>query len=713
MAKRERFGKFVLLEEVSTSGLGTEYRAAKLAGAALERLVSLIRVTPALSANADFAKHLMEQAKAAARLQSPNVLRLVAIGGPVGGSLYLAYEHVESKSLKAILERSRRDGFPFAADQALLITSKLCAALEYAHSKKAEGGRQIHGFINPEAVLVTHDGDIKVRGFGTWGAGIREASGIAGDEALYLSPEQLAGGGADGKSDLFAAGTLLFEMLTGQPLFSYSGGRDVAARLKSAKLASSSDDSLPKAMLDILSRALAPAPSDRFADMAEMHRVLDALMFSGEFNPTTFNLAFFMHSLFREEIEREAQAVAEEKAASYAEFAEDAQKAAAPARAAAAPTPVAAPAAAPVPAPQPPAASARSAEIEIRIPPVKEDTHPPRGKEDTHPPRAKEDTHPPRAKEHATPAEGVAAHPAVSAREAAAGLTFHKEEPRRGGAAVAGIGVVVVIAAIAGWYFGLGPGAKKAAPAPPPATLSAEAAAAVARVKELEEKLKRFEQEKADAEAKAAEDAKKKVEAQAAAKGQTVDPAVLLKAQEEARRKAQAEQEKRQQEERRRLEEEKRAEEARVQEEKRRADALAAAAAAAATPPPTLAPVTQPPVTAPPVTAPPVTEPAIKPGALVNLNDLGVIAPVVERQAALQYPAFALQQRAEGVVELNVLIDERGNVLDAKVVKGAAGLGLNQAAIDNVKRRKYRPATKDGVPVRVYMTVMVRFELPR
>ena len=701
MAKRERFGKFVLLEEVSTSGLGTEYRAAKLAGASLERLVSLIRVRPALSANADFAKALMEQAKAAARLHSPNVLRLVAIGGPVAGSLYLAYEHVESKSLKAILERSRRDGFPFAADQALLIASKLCAALEYAHGKKGESGRQVHGFVNPDAVLVTHDGDAKVRGFGTWAAGIREASGIAGDEALYLAPEQAAGGGADAKSDLFAAGALLFEMLTGQPLFSYSSGRDVAARLKAARLAAAAEgESLPKPMIEILGRALAPEPSARYADIAELHRAVDALMFSGEFNPTTFNLAFFMHSLFREEIEREAQVVAEEKAASYAEFAsEDAPKAAAPARAVAA---TSAPALAPPPAVHPVAphpvapAPVRGAELEIRGP-------------------VKEETHPPRAKEHPTPAEGAAVHSATAAREAAAGLTFHKEEPRRSAPAFLGLGMVAVIALIAGWYFALGPGAQKAQP-PPAATLSAEAAAAVARVKELEEKLKRFEREKAEAEAKAAEDAKKKVEAQAAAKGQTVDPAVLLRAQEDARRKAQADQEKRQQEERRRLEEEKRAEEARVQEEKRRADALAAAAAAAATPPPTPPPVTQPAATLPPATAPPTTapaEPTLKPGTLVNLSDLGVIAPIVERQAPLQYPAFAIQQRAEGTVELNVLIDERGNVVDAKVVKGATGLGLNQAAIENVKRRKYRPATKDGVPVRVYMPVLVRFELPR
>jgi protein TonB len=87
---------------------------------------------------------------------------------------------------------------------------------------------------------------------------------------------------------------------------------------------------------------------------------------------------------------------------------------------------------------------------------------------------------------------------------------------------------------------------------------------------------------------------------------------------------------------------------------------------------------------------------------------------VVEKKAALQYPPIALRQRIEGSVELNVLVDERGNVTDAQVSSGAGGkAGLNEAAIENVKRWKYRPATKDGVPVKVWTSVRVQFQLPK
>jgi protein TonB len=86
----------------------------------------------------------------------------------------------------------------------------------------------------------------------------------------------------------------------------------------------------------------------------------------------------------------------------------------------------------------------------------------------------------------------------------------------------------------------------------------------------------------------------------------------------------------------------------------------------------------------------------------------------VEKQPPLAYPEIARRQHVEGIVELNVFVDEKGNVTEAQVVQGVGGrTGLNEAAVENVKRRKYRPATKDGVPVKVWLPVRVRFELPR
>jgi TonB family protein len=679
MIKREKFGKFVLLEQVETSPLASEHRAAKLGPAGLEKIVSVHRLSTQLAANADVVKSLMDQVKFASQLQNPNIVKIYGIG-KVDSTYYISYEFMEGKSLKAIFSRCRQDGFPFSVDHGLLIVSKLCSALEYAHTRKSEAGsRYFHGLVSPANVLVSYEGEVRLRGFGYWPSRIREAKALIAEEALYLAPEQAAGGLGDTRSDAFALGAILFETLTGEPLRKGEGALDVPARLVQARLQSPSteDDAMPKPIAAILQRALAADPAARYPEIQEMRKAIDTLLFSGDFTPTTFNLAFFMHSLFREDLEQESKVLKEEKEASYAEYVTEEAPASAtgsgPAAGAAPPLHTDTQAFRP-------AAAVAEAETTIVPSPLRE------------PPAAR-------------PAPSVPPAPAqgLGAKAAASGFTFHRDDgkdsrlPLIAGAA----GVLLVLGAV-GVVVMRRSHAPAASPAPAASTLSSEAVAAQAKVKELQEKLASLEAEKAAAEAKAAEDAKKKIEAQAAAKGQSVDPAALARAQEEARKKAQAEQERRAQEEKQRLEAAKAAEEARLAEEKKKADEEAARTAAAAA------------TTLPAVTTPLAPAAATQPGTLVNLADAGVIAPLLERKGALQYPPIALRQHVEGTVELNVLVDEKGGVTDAKVLNGVGGrAGLNEAAIDYAKRQRYRPATKEGVPVKVWMPLRVKFELPR
>src|SRR5438477_4430060 len=214
MPKREKFGKFVLLEEVETSGLGTEYRAAKLNAAGLEKVVTVLRGRADLTANEETVKSLMDQVKFAAQLQNPNIVKLYGAGKV---PFYVSHEFIEGKSLQAVFARGRQEGFPFSVDHTLLIASKICSALEYAHGRKTEtGARYFHGMVTPANVLVSYEGEVRLRGFGYWPARVREAGGTTSEEALYLAPEQTAGAMGDTRSDIFAVGALLFQMLTGE-----------------------------------------------------------------------------------------------------------------------------------------------------------------------------------------------------------------------------------------------------------------------------------------------------------------------------------------------------------------------------------------------------------------------------------------------------------------------------------------------------------------
>lgn len=679
MAKKEKFGKFVLLEEVEATGLGSEFRAAKLSATGLEKIVTVVRLNPLLASHADAAKNLMEHVKFAAQLQNPNILKIYGIG-KVDQTYYISYEFLEGKSLKAIFHRCRQEGFPFSVDHALLIASKVCSALEYAHGRKTEsGGRYFHGLLDPANVLVSYEGEVRTRGFGFWPSKVRDVGVRAEDEQLYLAPEQASGAG-DHRSDIFAVGALLFETLTGQPLF--QGGRtdDVAGRIAQARLQSptTDDDSVPRPIAEILQRSLAVDPAARYGEMQEMRKGIDTLLFSGDFTPTTFNLAFFMHSLFREDIDRESKALKDDKDSSYLDFLED--KAAAPAPVPApvaaapvvpAPSPVAPPVAAP-PAPRPaPAAAA----------PV-------------HKPEPAPEPHP-------APAPPPRREPVVEAPDT---FTFHKEEPSGSKLPLLiGAAAVLIIGGALGFFMLRGKGGPPTPTTTTPTvtTLSAaeqELAALKAKMAEMEAA------KKAEEDAAAAK-VREKAEAAARARGEQVDAAKLAAAEEEARRKAAAEAERKQLEEKRRLEAEALAAQARMEDEKKRAAEAAAAAAAAATP-------TPPPTTAAAATPPPAA--ATRPGALVNIDEPGVVPPVRDRVPALQYPPICRTQKIEGSVELSVLVDEKGNVNDAKIVTGAGGkCGMNEAAQDFVKRWKFRPAMKDGVNVKVWTPVRVTFALPK
>ena len=702
MALREKFGRLVLLEETDASPLGREYRAARLGPAGLDRLVGVLRFTPAISQDAAVTKRLMDEARLAARLSNPGLQRVLGIGR-VDQSFYVSAELVEGRTLAAVLERCARESFPFAADHALMVASRAASALEYLHGKKDEAGAALfHGLLAPRHLVVAFDGEVKLKGIGLWRS-LQGSALLPDEERAYLAPEQAQGGPGDERSDVYSLARILLSSVTLCP----PDGREPLAVLAEARVTATTGETgpVPKPLADLLRRALAADPAARHPSIAEMRKAVDTLLFSGDFTPTTFDLAFFMHTLFREEMEAEARTLEEERKADYREFiAEEKPPAPAPA--------------------SDPGARSTAADAHVPAPAVPDPTL-------VESARATVEQHPP-----ATPVADVAAAPRdasarvreAGAREAAARMSLGTAGPEKRGpglwiAAVAG----VLILAAGGGYFLTSRGGASPAPAATPAASSPEAQAAMARVKELEDRIAQLESEKAAAETKAADDARKKLEAQAAAKGHAVDPQALEQAQVEARQRARAEQEARQQAELQRIADARRAEEKRLAEASPPPTPTPAPAPAAAAPapaptptpaPPAAAAVTEPSAEATPATVtatpgvvtptPPNAAPATVPAAAPETK---LTPPAILGSTPPVYPALAKARKIEGVVEVSALVDETGRVAEANIVRvNPKRLGFEEAALAHVRSRKYRPATRDGAPVRVWVSIVVEFK---
>lgn len=603
MALREKLGRLVLIEETEAGSLGTEYRAARLSPTGLDRLVAVLRFSPAVSAHAEATRRLMEEARVVARLHGPGLVRVLGIGR-ADQSFYVSTELVEGRSLAAIFERCRREAFPLAADQALMIASRAASALEYVHGKKDEGGRRLfHGLLTPSRLIVTYDGEVKIKGLGLWTA-LVGTDLLGPEDRLRLAPEQASGGEGDLASDVHALGLVLLEALTGVP----PDGRDPVLHIADARVTSTTGERspLPRPLAELLRRALAREPSARFPGMAELRKAIDALLFSGDFTPTTFDVAFFMHTLFRDEMAHEAAALEEARRADYREFVAEEGAAAGTAEVSekGASTEPVAPAAWTSPAfePQTPAAVAQPTPA-AAVSPTPATAVPRVDVERPTAPAPVVDAFAPTLVGRDRRTEPEPSAPAVeppppevlpapsprtqrdAAREAASRLTFGRPAPspreRRLLWLVVGVLAAVGVGGTAGGVYFV---KFRSATTTPAAALSPEAVAAQARVRELEARVSELEREKADAENQAAEKARIDLEAKAAAGGRATDPATVAAAQELARRRAREELQAKQQAELARLAEARKAEEERL--------AAEAARQSTPAPPPSTTPAT-------------------------------------------------------------------------------------------------------------------------
>lgn len=294
----KKFNKYYLLERQEETGIGALWRAANISDGKVQEYFLLNMVSEKLAGNDDFVDQFLNQSMTTSKLEHPNILRQVT-NAPENGQLASVYEFHEGFSLEKVLDRCNSDGFPLSIDHALLVTSKMLSALAYAKSK-----HMTHGFINPAVVFVTHEGEIKLTSF-QFNTALRALPGLVADlEPTYRPyvPTNMDYTSEDRDMlDIFGCGSILFEMLTGER-FNQNGAGDVAARIKNATTASEGEN-IPAAIADMLIASLDANAASAYTDIQKMAKDMDDLLYSGEYSPTTFNLAFFMHSAFRIEME--------------------------------------------------------------------------------------------------------------------------------------------------------------------------------------------------------------------------------------------------------------------------------------------------------------------------------------------------------------------------------------------------------------------------
>ena len=647
----ERFGQYTLLEKIAVGGMAEVWKARMRGVEGFQKTVAIKKILPHMTDNAEFVGMFIDEAKLAAQLSHPNIVHIYDLG-KLGRDFYIAMEYVEGKDLRSLLNAARKRGMKLPLGLALLIAARLASALDYAHRKRDFEEREmgiVHRDVSPQNVLLTYEGDVKLCDFGiakavSQATGGQTQIGSLKGKLQYMSPEQAWGRPVDARSDLFSLGAVLFEMVTGERQF--PGDTEISVlelvRQGRTRTPRQVDPSIPREVDEIVARALAVDPQQRFASAGEMKQRIEAVLAALTPSPSPTDLAAFIsRALSAEPVEAQE------------------------------PAPPPGPVPFPVPAP---------AEVmpEPRAVPAGE-----------------------------APVEAVAP----------VGEVVVEEEGGRKSRSLlyAAIAALIVVAILTFFFLNR---RKEGEPTPPPPAQGTGPSAAAAPAA-----LPQTAQAQPGGADPAAGDA-------------PVDLANLQGLVDEKLAQQEADYLKK-------LD----AEEARLRKEIELAKKSANKAPPGAPPQqpepapvfPEPAPQQAVPETAPPpastpapVQPEPEPEPPPKPqiqeqrpavpvlepeAPRVRVGDLvepgpGVVLPQLVSFPNPEYPPVARTLRVEGVVVVSVLVDENGRVQDVRMVEPVKQkAGLNEAALAAARNARYKPATKEGVRVRMWTRLRIPFKL--
>ncbi len=261
----QKIGKFEVLARLGQGGMGTVYKARD---PGLDRLVALKTIVSGLLESEDAKERFYREARAAARLQHPNIVTVFE-AGDFQGTLFIAMELLDGQDLSQALHVQR------SVEEKVKIVVEVCRGLDYAHKRGV-----IHRDVKPANIRLLPNGNIKIVDFGIarLGESHMTQTGLVLGTPSYLAPEVLAGGRVDHRADLWAVGVVLYELLAGRKPYASPTFVTLAYQIVHEPLPPLGAETLglPAGLEEVVGKALAKAAADRYADLAEMAEALRA-----------------------------------------------------------------------------------------------------------------------------------------------------------------------------------------------------------------------------------------------------------------------------------------------------------------------------------------------------------------------------------------------------------------------------------------------------
>jgi serine/threonine-protein kinase len=299
--------KYEIIERIGAGGMAEVFRASSTSLRGFQKLVAIKRVLPSLTQNDRFVRMFLDEAKIALPLNHTNIVQTFDLG-MADETYFIVMEFVEGTNLKDIIESLGEEGQRIGLAEAVFICLEVCKGLAHAHEKVDQEGEPlniVHRDISPPNILVSLDGEIKITDFGLAKAKSQaEATdpGVVKGKFGYLSPEAAHGEDIDLRTDIFAVGILLWEMLAGERLFLGESDYKTLQKVRKAEIPSlaSRNRQVPSRLQQIVAGALAKHPDQRYQTAEELGRDLANFLFEYGQPITCFDLKHYVEAVVGE-----------------------------------------------------------------------------------------------------------------------------------------------------------------------------------------------------------------------------------------------------------------------------------------------------------------------------------------------------------------------------------------------------------------------------
>jgi len=305
------FGPYQLLRRLAVGGMAEVYVARARGIGGFEKLVAIKVIHPRYSEDEHFVRMLVEEAKISVLLTHVNIAQTFDLGC-IDETYFIVMEYIEGADAYRMLKRAsaRNQVLPF--DVCSFVASEVCNGLDNAHRKRDSAGNPlhiVHRDISPQNVLLSYAGEVKLVDFGIAKAALRTAqteAGVIKGKYYYMSPEQAWGDPIDARGDVFSTGVVLYELITGEMLYQEDNIPQLLDRVRKAEVQSPAErrPDTPAQLCDIVFKAVARRPEDRFQSAREMGQALTDYLYQSSPSFSPQRLAEIMGALFKDELER-------------------------------------------------------------------------------------------------------------------------------------------------------------------------------------------------------------------------------------------------------------------------------------------------------------------------------------------------------------------------------------------------------------------------